>query len=96
LAQVFLNLQCTLFAHILDRMQSLEEFNQQKWRDEATGRVHCINIEYWVNHASLLDVPDDADDDSEDEEEIAPQVQSLSSKLDDKFPLNARSKSTSK
>jgi hypothetical protein len=93
LAQVLLNLQCILFAHILDSMQSLEEFNQQKWRDEATGRVHCINIEYWVNNASMLDIPDG---DSEDEEEITPQVQPLASKLDNKFPPNARSKSTSK
>jgi hypothetical protein len=63
-------------------MQSQEEFNQQKWRDEATGRVHCINIEYFVNHASMLDIPDD---DSEDEEELAPQVQPLALRLDDKF-----------
>jgi hypothetical protein len=76
-------------------MQSQEEFNQQKWRDEATGRVHCINIEYFVNHASMLDIPG-PDDDSEVEEELAPQVQPLASKLDDKFPPNARSKSTSK
>jgi hypothetical protein len=71
-------------------MQSLEEFTQQKWRDEATGRVHCINIEYFVNHIDeMLASPDD---DTEDEDEPVLQIQPLPSKLDSMRNSNAISK----
>jgi hypothetical protein len=58
----------------------LEEFRQQQWRDEATGRVNCINIEYWVNNAqAFLDNPDD---DSEGEDDPVVQVQPSASNID--------------
>jgi hypothetical protein len=44
----------------------LQDVQTPKWRDEATGRVYCIDLEYWVNQDDLLDF--DTSDDSEDEE----------------------------
>jgi mitogen-activated protein kinase kinase kinase 9 len=47
-------------------MQTAEDFQNQKWRDETTGRINCINFEYWIKEGNLLQ---DTDSESEEEEE---------------------------